>query len=174
MSTPQPIAFTPIAGDGSLLVSSAFAVSLIYVSYAYTGWNAATYLSGELRNPQRTLPLILATGTLVVTLLYVALNYVFLYAAPVADLQGEVEVGFIAATAAFGDAGGRFAGLVLALLLISTVSAMLMAGPRVMQVIGEDFPALARLAEDQSRRHTQYRDLHTSRTRHRFHFDVEL
>ena len=148
---PQPLRFVPSAGDGALFTDSAFAISLIYVSYAYTGWNAATYLSSELENPQRTLPAILLTGTLVVTLLYVALNFIFLYAAPVADLKGQVEVGLIAAKAAFGDVGGRFMGLVLAMLLISTVSAMLMAGPRVLQVMGQDFRALrfiARVNED--------------------------
>ena len=129
-----------------LITSGAFAVSLIYVSYAYTGWNAATYLSSELEEPQRTLPVILLTGTLVVTLLYVALNYTFLYAAPIDSMKGEVEIGFIAAQAAFGELGGRFTGLVLALLLVSTVSAMTLAGPRVLQVIGEDFKALAFLA----------------------------
>lgn len=143
---PQPVRFLPSAGDSTLITNSAFAISLIYVSYAYTGWNAATYLSSELENPQRTLPSILLTGTLVVTLLYVALNFIFLYAAPVADLQGQVEVGLIAAKAAFGEAGGRFTGLVLALLLISTVSAMLMAGPRVLQVMGQDFRVLRSIA----------------------------
>lgn len=144
---PQPVRFLPSQGDAALLTSGAFAVSLIYVSYAYTGWNAATYLSGELDRPQRTLPWILVTGTMVVTALYVALNFAFLYAAPISDLRGEVEVGFIAAVAAFGEAGGQFTGLVLAMLLISTVSAMLMAGPRVMQVVGEDFSALRPLAK---------------------------
>jgi APA family basic amino acid/polyamine antiporter len=148
---PQPVRFLPSAGDAALFTDSAFAISLIYVSYAYTGWNAATYLSSELENPQRTLPAILLTGTLVVTLLYVALNFIFLYAAPIADLRGQVEVGLIAAKAAFGETGGRFTGLVLAMLLISTVSAMLMAGPRVLQVMGQDFRALrvtARVNED--------------------------
>lgn len=142
VDTPQPIPFVPAAGDSALFTGSAFAISLIYVSYAYTGWNAATYLSSELENPQRTLPAILLTGTLVVTLLYVALNFIFLYAAPVGDLQGQVEVGLIAAKAAFGEVGGRFTGLVLAMLLISTLSAMLMAGPRVLQVMGQDFRGL--------------------------------
>lgn len=142
VDTPQPVNFFPVAGDGSLLTSSAFAVSLIYVSFAYTGWNAATYLSSELENPQGTLPWILVTGTGTVMLLYIALNFAFLYTAPMDAMVGEVEVGYIAAEAAFGDVGGRFTGLVLALLLISTVSAMTMAGPRVIQVIGEDFPSL--------------------------------
>jgi len=99
-----------------------------------------------LENPQRTLPIILLTGTLVVTVLYVALNFIFLYVAPMNDMAGEGEIGYIAAGVAFGDLGGRFAGLVMAMLLISTVSAMTIAGPRVLQVIGEDFPALRLLA----------------------------
>ena len=86
------------------------------------------------------------TGTLIVTVMYVALNFVFLYAAPIGEMRGQVEVGFIAATAAFGQLGGKFAGLVLAMLLISTVSAMMMAGPRVLQVVGEDFRPLRFLA----------------------------
>ena len=139
---PQPIGFLPVAGDGEQLFSAEFAVALIYVSYAYTGWNAATYLSSELENPQRTLPIILFSGTFVVMLLYVALNYVFLSVAPLDAMRGEVEVGYIAARAAFGETGGKLTGLVLAALLISTVSAMTLAGPRVLQVVGEDFRAL--------------------------------
>ena len=146
IDSPQPIQFLPSSGDGALLTSGTFAVSLIYVSYAYTGWNAATYLSSELENPQQTLPGILLTGTLVVTVLYVGLNFAFLYSAPIDSMKGQVEVGFIAAQSAFGELGGRFAGLVLASLLISTVSAMTIAGPRVLQVIGEDFEALRFLA----------------------------
>jgi len=150
VDAPQPVTFLPVSGDGALLTGSAFAVSLIYVSYAYTGWNAATYLSSELENPQRTLPIILLTGTLVVTLLYVALNFTFLYVAPMDDMVGQVEVGYIAAESAFGGPGGRFAGLIMASLLISTVSAMTIAGPRVLQVVGEDFPALRLLARTNS------------------------
>ena len=147
IDTPQPVTFLPVAGDGALLTSGTFAVSLIYVSFAYTGWNAATYLSSELERPQQTLPWILMGGTSVVTILYVSLNFVFLYAAPMEAMAGQVEVGYIAAEAAFGDLGGRFTGLVFAMLLVSTVSAMTLAGPRVIQVIGEDFPALKRLAK---------------------------
>ena len=142
----QPVTFAPTQGDGALLTGGAFAVSLIYVSYAYTGWNAATYLSSELDNPQRSLPWILAVGTGVVMLLYVLLNYVFLSVAPIEAMKGQLEIGYIAAQSAFGDIGGRFTGLVLALLLISTVSAMTIAGPRVLQVIGEDIPGLRFLA----------------------------
>ena len=147
VETPQTVNFFPAAGDAAIIGSGEFAVALIYVSYAYTGWNAATYLSSELDNPQRNIPLILMTGTFVVTLLYVGLNFAFLVAAPMDSMVGQVEVGFIAAESAFGEAGGRFTGIVLAMLLISTVSAMVMAGPRVIQMIGEDFPLLAALGK---------------------------
>jgi APA family basic amino acid/polyamine antiporter len=146
VSTAQPVRFAFANEDISVLTSGAFAVSLIYVSYAYTGWNAATYLSGELENPQRTLPWILTMGTLVVMVLYLALNFVFLRVTPMDAMIGQLEVGYIAADAAFGEAGGRFAGLVLSLLLISTVSAMTVAGPRVLHVIGQDIKALRLLA----------------------------
>lgn len=146
VETPQPVRFLPVADDVDVLTGGAFAIALIYVSYAYTGWNAATYLSGELENPQRTLPWILVSGTLVVMCLYLALNFVFLRVTPIPAMTGQLEVGYIAADAAFGAAGGRFAGLVLSLLLISTVSAMTVAGPRVLQVIGQDFQSLRLLA----------------------------
>ena len=139
---PQPMNFLPQASDGAVLTSSVFAVSLIYVSFAYSGWNAATYLSSEVDNPQRNLPWILVMGTSIVTVLYVLLNFVFLYVAPMDAMVGQVEVGAIVAESALGAVGGQFVGLVFALLLISTVSAMTMAGPRVIQVIGEDYPAL--------------------------------
>ncbi len=144
---PQQISFLPQGGDLNLMASGAFAVSLIYVSYAYTGWNAATYLSGEINNPQRQLPIILVLGTLVVMLLYVLLNAVFLSVAPMGEMRGVVEIGYVAAQSAFGTRAAGITGLVLALLLISTVSAMTIAGPRVLQVVGEDFTALRVLAK---------------------------
>ena len=142
----QPIAFTPVAGDGALMLGSAFAVALIYVNYAYTGWNAATYLTSEVADPQRSLPRALALGTALVAALYLLLNFTFLHAAPIDAMAGKLEIGYVVAEEAFGGAGAKVMGLVLAALLISTVSAMILAGPRVMQVIGEDFPAFRALA----------------------------
>ncbi len=143
---PQPVSLLPVPGDGALVFSGAFAVSLIYVSYAYTGWNAATYLTGEVTDPRRTLPRVLGGGTLLVTVLYVGLNYAFLKAAPMEAMEGRIEVGYVAATHAFGPAGAAIMGVTLAVLLVSTVSAMVMAGPRVLQVIGEDYPLFRRLS----------------------------
>ena len=138
-SAPQPISLMPSAGDEKLLFSGAFAVSLIYVNYAYTGWNAVTYVTSELDDPQRSLPIVLLIGTVSVMLIYLLLNFTFLSAAPISLLEGKLEVGVIVADHALGNTAGKTMGAVLAMLLISTVSAMTIAGPRVLQVIGEDF-----------------------------------
>lgn len=122
--------------------SSAFAGSLIYVTYAYSGWNAAAYISGEIDNAKRNLPRALVVGTLAVLLIYVLLNFVFLYTVPVAELKGVLEVGYVSAIKIFGEQRGQFMGLVIALLLISTISAMILAGPRVMQSMGRHIPGL--------------------------------
>ncbi len=143
---PQPISFMPQAGDAALFTGSAFAVALIYVNYAYTGWNAATYISSELKDPQRSLPRVLALGTLIVTTLYVLLNAAFLYLAPMSAMEGKIEIGYIAGRGLFGEFGAQLMAGVLALLLVSTVSAMTLAGPRVLRVLGEDYSAFRWLA----------------------------
>ena len=142
----QPIRFVPDAAGWRALLSPAFAVSLVYVSYAYSGWNAAVYVTGEIENPRRNLSRILLAGTAIVLLLYVGLNYVFLRSTPLAGLRGQVEVGFVAATSLFGPLGGRLMGGVIAALLVSTISSMIFAGPRIVQTMGEDLPALRWLA----------------------------
>ncbi|HVU25725.1 MAG TPA: amino acid permease [Opitutus sp.] len=142
----QPVHFLPQAGDGHLLLSGAFAVSLIYVNYAYTGWNSVTYLINEIDDAQRNLPKILVSSTLIVLVLYTALNFTFLLVAPMDAMKGNVEVGYIAAQHVFGSAGASAISFVLSLLLVSTVSAMTIAGPRVLQVIGEDYALFGRLA----------------------------
>ena len=144
---PVALPSLPAAGDLTSLKSGAFAVALIYVNYAYTGWNSATYLIDELEDPTRRLPRVLFVGTLSVMGFYLLLNFVFLSVAPIEALQGQLEIGVIAAQYAFGATGGQLMGLMLSLLLISTVSAMLMAGPRVLLVIGQDFPTFGWLAK---------------------------
>ena len=146
VETPQDIRLLPARGDGALLASGAFAVALIYVNYAYTGWNAATYLLDELERPAQTLSKILLTGTGIVLVLYLLLNFSFLYAAPVDAMAGRIEIGYIAARFVLGESGAAIMGMVLALLLVSTVSAMTLAGPRVLQVVGQDFRIFRLLA----------------------------
>ena len=144
---PQPISFLPQKDDFKILTSTAFGISLIYVSYAYTGWNAAVYITSELERPQKELPKILLIGTATVMVLYLLLNIAFLYSSPIADLEGKTEIGYIAAVNIFGSNGAVIVGLMLSLLLISTVSAMIIAGPRALQAIGEDFNSLSFLSK---------------------------
>ena len=146
VDTPQDVHMLPSPGDGALLASGTFAVALIYVNYAYTGWNAATYLLDELERPAETLSSILLAGTGIVLILYLMLNFSFLYAAPVDAMAGKIEIGHIAARFVFGQSGADVMGVALALLLVSTVSAMTLAGPRVLQVIGQDFRVFRLLA----------------------------
>ncbi len=150
-NSPQTLSITPQSEDVTVIFSGAFAVSLIYVNYAYTGWNAVTYVTGELEKPQQSLPVVLLLGTVTVMLLYLLLNYTFLASAPTEALRGELEIGVISATSAFGDHAGKLMGVILAVLLISTVSAMTMAGPRVLQMIGQDFRVFKVLSRENSR-----------------------
>ena len=145
--TPQPLDLIPSQADTAVMTTASYGVALIYASYAYTGWNAATYISGEMENPQRDLPRVLMTGTALVTVLYVLLNLAFLYAAPADALRDQVEVGYIAADRIFGGTGGRIVGGMLTLLLISTVSAMTLAGPRALQAIGQDYSTMRWLSK---------------------------
>ncbi len=133
----QPVAVLPGPAAWREAASPAFAVSLVYVGYAYTGWNAAGYVAGEIRDPPRTVPLALAAATGLVTVLYVLLNYTFLRLVPLGELAGVVEVGALAARRAFGPAGAAAAALAIALLLTATVSAMVLAGSRVTQAVAE-------------------------------------
>ena len=142
----QPIHFTPTAGDRALFGHPAFALSLVYVMYAYTGWNAATYIVGEIRNPARNVPRALLIGTGVVTLLYILLNAVFLRTTPIAELRGQVEVGLIAGQHIFGEEGGRIIGGFICVGLLATISAMTWVGPRAASTMGEDHRALRWLA----------------------------
>ncbi len=142
----QSISILPAEGSWKEIFSGAFAVSLIYVSYAYSGWNASAYVAGEINNPQRNLPRSILQGTFLVMILYVLLNFVFLYTTQIPEIIGQKEVGFFSANHIFGATGGNIMSLVISLLLISTISSMVLAGPRVTQMIGEDLPAIKFLA----------------------------
>ncbi len=139
MVTPQPISFAPSHATLISVFSGAFAGSLVYVNFAYSGWNASSYIAGEIKNPTRNIPLSIISGTAIVTLLYVLLNFIFLYVAPAKEMAGVEEVAFIPAKYIFGENGGRVISLIISMLLISTISSMIIAGPRVLHRIGEDF-----------------------------------
>jgi APA family basic amino acid/polyamine antiporter len=140
--TPQPVSFAPSAQDIGYILSAPFAISLVFVMYSYSGWNAATYIINEVRDPERSLPRSLLIATLVVLVLYVALNAVFLYTTPMAKMAGQINVAQIAGTEVFGGTGGRLVAALICIGLVSAVSAMTWIGPRVTMVIGEDLPGL--------------------------------
>jgi APA family basic amino acid/polyamine antiporter len=121
------------------ILSPAFAISMFFVSFAYSGWNAAAYIAGEMEKPSKNLPISLITGTIFVIVLYVLLNFAFLYTVPLPELAGKLEVGFVFATKVFGTQGGRIMAGIISFLLLSSISAMIIAGPRVTRVIGEDY-----------------------------------
>lgn len=133
-----PISVMPSAKSWHEIIDPAFAVSLIYVSYSYSGWNASAYVANEVKNPQRTLPRSLFLGVLVVMILYVLLNYTFMQTASMEQLSGQLEVGNIAATNLLGSSGGKVMSILIGILLISSISSMVFVGPRVTQVMGED------------------------------------
>ncbi len=140
------ISFVSDATAWKDIFSASFAGSLIYVTYAYSGWNAAAYVAGEIENVNKTLPRALVLGTLIVLVVYTVLNYVFLYSVPIDELKGVVEVGYLSANKIFGKQLGQFMSLTIAVLLVSTISAMVLAGPRVMQSMGRDLKGLGFLS----------------------------
>lgn len=120
------------------LTSTAFAIALIYVSYSYSGWNAAAYITEEFENPLKSLPKALIGGTILVTVLYTLLQYVFLKHVPIENLAGQLNVGTIATQQMLGEKLGNFFGLAISLLLISGISAMVWVGPRVTSSIAKE------------------------------------
>src|SRR2546421_8817169 len=134
----QPISFLPHAADTMSIFNGAFAVSLVYVMYSYSGWNASSYIIGEVKNPERNIPRSLLAGTVVVIAVYVLLNAVFLATTPESEMSGQLEVGLIAGKHIFGEEGGRIVGGVICLGLISAISSMTWIGPRVTMSMGED------------------------------------
>jgi APA family basic amino acid/polyamine antiporter len=142
VANPQHLNLTPGPGTLQTLISGPFAVSLVYVMYSYSGWNAATYITEEVENPAKNVPWALLAGTVIVTLFYVVLNFVFLLATPKQILSGQVEVGLLAGRAIFGPLGGNLVSALIAIGLIATISAMAWIGPRITKRMAEDLPKL--------------------------------
>ncbi len=142
----QPFTLLPARGDIAPIFGAPFAVALVYVMYSYSGWNAATYITGEIRQPGKNLPRALFASTALVMVIYVLLNGVFLAATPQNELSGQLEVGLIAGKHIFGANGARVAGGVICIGLISAISSMTWIGPRVTMSMGEDYRLLRWLA----------------------------
>ncbi|MGA3201003.1 MAG: amino acid permease [Bryobacteraceae bacterium] len=138
----------------STTIPEQFAISLFWIYVAYSGWNAATYVAEELRHPSRTLPAALGIGTALVAALYIGLNVVFIYAAPLEDLKGHIAVGALAASRLFGPEIAGLFSLLMALSLMSTVNAMVTVGPRVYYAMAKNGAFLASAAKVDARWHT--------------------
>jgi APA family basic amino acid/polyamine antiporter len=131
-------------------LAAQFAISLVFIYVSYSGWNAATYVAEEVRNPARTLPIALTYGTLLVAALYVALNMVFLYGEPLEEMKGVVAIGSLTASKLFGpEVAGIFSAL-MAISIVSSVSAMVTIGPRVYYAMAKNgafFATAAKVSE---------------------------
>ena len=141
--------FTGPVSMGSLL-DGKFAVALIFISFAYSGWNAAAYLGGEIKCPARNIPLAMLTGTVIVTALYLLLNLVYVYALAADEMQGVMEVAAVAGAKLFGPGIGRWFNGAVALGLLSVLSAMILAGPRVYYAMSRDgifFPLFGKVSD---------------------------
>jgi len=114
------------------------AVSLIFVMFAYSGWNAAGYLAGEMRDPQRSVPRSLLAGTLAVTVLYLGVNVMYMYALPIPEMSGVIAIGEKASVALFGAGATHVVSAILALSVLASASAMVLAGPRVYWAMAMD------------------------------------
>lgn len=120
--------------------TSAFAVSLLYVTYAYTGWNAAAYIVAEIDQPRRNLPRALLLGTLAVTIIYVCLQGVFLRLASPDQLSGQADVAVVAFANRFGSTAGKWISLGIAFQLVATMSSYVWIGGRITSRMAQDFP----------------------------------
>lgn len=123
----------------SEISKSGFAVSLLYVTYAYTGWNAAAYIVGEIRNPQKNLPRALILGTLFVMMVYVLLQVVFLKFGTLLQLEGQAEVAIISVQNVLGKSSMPWISAGIGLQLIATMSSYVWIGPRIIHAMSKHY-----------------------------------
>ena len=121
------------------LLKPGFAVSMVYVSFAYTGWNAAAYVADEINKPEKNLPRALIASTLFVAVTYILFQYVLLKNAGVSQLQGKEDVTFISFNNLLGSAGGKWVSIFIAIQLVATVSSYLWVGPRVTWAMAKEY-----------------------------------
>jgi APA family basic amino acid/polyamine antiporter len=113
------------------ILTPGFAVSMIYVTYAYTGWNAAAYVADEIEIPHRNIPRALIGSTLFVAACYLLFQYVLLKNASLVQLQNKEEVTFVSFTNLLGKTGGKWVSIFIAIQLVATISSYIWVGPRV-------------------------------------------
>lgn len=117
---------------------SAGLLALILVMFTYSGWNAAAYVTEEIRDPGRNILRAMVPGTVVVIVLYLALNALYLRTLSPAELAGNPAAAYGAAVAIFGRTGSFVATALVVLALASSISAMVVTGPRVYFAMARD------------------------------------
>jgi APA family basic amino acid/polyamine antiporter len=123
-------------------------LSMMWIMFAYSGWNASTYLGAEIKNPSKTLPRSLLLGTGIVMILYLGLNMLFVYGINPHEMKGVISVGGLAMGNLFGKSADRLVSLLIALALFSSLSAFIIIGPRVYYSMAKDglfFKSVARI-----------------------------
>jgi APA family basic amino acid/polyamine antiporter len=145
---PPPPAAAAVPASGGVTVGG-WLLALVPVMFGYSGWNAAAYVAEEIRDPGRRLPRALALGTAIVVVVYLAMNAVYLYAIPIAEMSDlRVRIVDVAATRLFADGAAGALNLLSLLITAGTISAMVFAGPRVYYAMARDglfVPAAARV-----------------------------
>lgn len=121
------------------MISPGFAVSMVYVSFAYTGWNAAAYVADEISSPLRNIPKALIVSTWFVLTVYVLFQFCLLKNGHTSELANKEEVAFIAYNNLLGNAGGKWVSAFIAIQLLATISSYLWVGPRVTQAMANEF-----------------------------------
>jgi APA family basic amino acid/polyamine antiporter len=130
-----------VVGDyAKEMISPAFWVSLIYVSYAYSGWNASSYIIEDIRNPKKTVPRSIFFGVLTVIVIYTLINLVFVLSSAPSEIIGKEDFVFYVANNLFSINGGNLISFLIAFFLMSTISALILIGPRVIHAISKDYP----------------------------------
>ena len=117
---------------------SQLGIAMLWVMFAYSGWNASAYIAEEVQQPARTLPRSLALGTLAVIVIYLLVNLLYFFAAPPAALSGVVAVGEVAAQRLFGARTGASLSALISLALLASLSACMFIGPRVYYAMARD------------------------------------
>ncbi len=123
-------------------------LSLMWIMFAYSGWNASTYLGAEIKDPEKTLPLSLIIGTGVVILLYLGLNTLYIYSIEPENMKGVISVGGLAMGNLFGRSAETLFSILIAFALFSSLSAFIIIGPRVYYSMAKDglfFKSVSRL-----------------------------
>jgi APA family basic amino acid/polyamine antiporter len=128
-----------------------YGAALIIIMYAYSGWNGTTYIAGEVENPEKNLPKALFWGAVLITLIYVAINVVFIMSSTGHEIitDGKYTIGNLAAKSLFGDNISPWFNLSIVLILLSSVSVQMMIGPRVCYAMAKDkviFRSLGRIS----------------------------